>query len=86
MIEEKVTISKFKATCLSLLKKVKQTGRPILVTRRGEPVALIVPPPMPEKSKTWLGLYKDTGRITGDIVSPAAAPEDWEMLDHGPSA
>ena len=25
MIEEKVTISKFKATCLSLLKKVKQT-------------------------------------------------------------
>ena len=86
MIEEKVTISKFKATCLSLLKKVKQTGRPVLVTRRGEPVALIVPPPVPEKTKTWLGIYKERGRITGDIVSPATVPEDWEILNHEPSA
>jgi prevent-host-death family protein len=86
MIEEKVTISKFKATCLSLLKKVKQTGRPVLVTRRGEPVALIVPPPVPEKPKTWLGIYAEKGRIVGDIISPAGAPEDWEILDREPSA
>lgn len=82
MIEEKVTISKFKATCLSLLKKVKQTGRPVLVTRRGEPVALIVPPPVPKKPETWLGIYKERGRIVGDIISPAGALEDWEILNH----
>ena len=86
MIEEKVTISKFKATCLSLLKKVKQTGRPVLVTRRGEPIALIVPPPVPEKPKTWLGIYEKRGRIVGDIISPAGALEDWEILNHEPSA
>ena len=86
MIEEIVTISKFKATCLSLLKKVKQTGRPVLVTRRGEPVALIVPPPEPAKLRTWLGMYQEKGRITGDIVSPVTSPKDWEILRHGPSA
>jgi len=32
MIDEVVTISKFKATCLAVLDKVKRTGRPVLVT------------------------------------------------------
>jgi hypothetical protein len=43
-------------------------------------VALIPPPPVPEKPKTWLGIYEEKGRIVGDIISPAGAPEDWEML------
>jgi prevent-host-death family protein len=82
MIDGKVTISKFKATCLNLLKKVKQTGRQVLITRRGEPVALIVPPPVSEKPKKWLGIYAEKGRIVGDIISPAGAPEDWEILNN----
>ena len=36
MVDEVVTISKFKATCLALLGNVKDTGRSILVTRRGD--------------------------------------------------
>jgi prevent-host-death family protein len=44
MAEEIVPVTKFKATCLALLDKVKSTGRPILVTRQGEPIALISPP------------------------------------------
>jgi hypothetical protein len=45
-------------------------------------VALNVQPPEPEKPKTWLGMYKEKGRITGDIVSPAGALEDWEVLNY----
>ena len=45
-------------------------------------MALIPPPQEPKKPKKWLGLYKDKGRITGDIVSPATALEDWEVLNH----
>ena len=77
---DRVPISKFKATCLALLKRVKQTGRPILVTRRGEPIAQILPPPPPERPKTWLGSFRGTGRILGDILSPAALEEEWEAL------
>ncbi len=34
-----VAISEFKSKCLGLLEKVRKTGQPLLVTRRGEPVA-----------------------------------------------
>ena len=70
MTKEVVSISKFKATCLALLDKVNKSGQPILVTKRGQPVALISPLSHPEKPVSWLGVFKDTGRIVGDIVSP----------------
>ncbi len=73
-------ISKFKATCLSVLKRVRQTRKPILVTRRGEPVAQVVPPPPRPRRKHWLGILADEGRITGDIISPASDESDWEVL------
>ncbi len=79
---EKIPISKFKATCLHLLGNVKKTGHPLLVTRKGEPIALITPPPPPPKPKAWLGCLKDTVRITGDIVSPASDENDWGVLQN----
>ncbi len=75
---ETVSISTFKATCLALIKKVKQTGNPIIITLRGEPVAQVIPPPKKEKTRKWIGSAKGTGTITGDIVSPVEAP--WEVM------
>lgn len=77
---ERVPISKFKATCLSLLRRVKRTGQPILVTRRGEPIAQILPPPPPERPDLWLGSLRGTGEILGDILGPAVPEEEWEVL------
>ncbi len=75
---EEIAISKFKATCLAVLENVRRTRRPIRVTRFGRPVAEIVPPsPFPKRR---LGAMVGTGRIVGDIVSPASDPEDWEVL------
>ena len=81
MDTEIVTISEFKATCLSLLKKVRRTGEPILVTLRGEPVAMVVPPPEPKHDDSWIGCLKSSGKILGDIVSPASEESDWEVLE-----
>jgi len=36
-------ISKFKAQCLSVMDRVRRTGRPVRVTRYGRPVADVVP-------------------------------------------
>ena len=80
MDTEIVTISEFKATCLGLLKKVRQTSEPIVVTLRGEPVAMVVPPPEPKHDESWIGSLKASGRIVGDIVSPASEESDWEVL------
>ena len=77
---ESVPISKFKATCLSLLKKVRRTGQPVLVTLRGEPVAEVIPPVMPASAGSWLGSFAATGKIVGDIVAPATEEGDWDAL------
>jgi prevent-host-death family protein len=77
---EEIAISKFKATCLAVLERVRKTGKPVLVTRFGEPVAEVVPPAVPQPKKRELGSLRGTARIVGDIVSPATDPEDWEVL------
>jgi len=77
---ESVPISKFKATCLALLDRVKRTGQTIIITRKGQPIAQVMPPPVPEKPESWLGCFQASGRILGDIVGPAMDAEEWEIL------
>jgi prevent-host-death family protein len=77
---ETVAISEFKARCLAILARVQKTGRPVLVTRFGKPVAEVVPPSASVRPKRWLGMFEGTGRIVGDIVSPAVDETEWEVL------
>ena len=77
---QEIAISKFKATCLAVLESVRKTGKAVLVTRFGEPVAEVVPPHKSKKPKRWVGSRAGTGQIIGDIVSPASAEEDWDAL------
>ena len=77
---ETVSISDFKARCLAILDRVKKTGQPVIVTRRNEPIAQVVPPPPVEGRVPWLGSERAAGQIVGDIVSPAVSPKEWEVL------
>ena len=77
---ETIAISKFKANCIAVLKRVQWTRKPILVTRFGKPVAEIQPAPAAETPKRRLGGMEGTGRILGDIISPAIDEKDWEAL------
>ena len=77
---EEIAISKFKATCLAVLERVRKTGKPVLVTHFGEPMAELSPPHASRKPKHWVGSLAGTGQITGDIVSPASAEDDWDAL------
>jgi len=76
---ESIAISKFKATCLALLERVKNTGEPLLVTKKGEPVALVTPPPPPPRQRHSFGCMKGTITVEGDILSPLPE-EDWGVL------
>ena len=80
-INEVLPISKFKATCLAVLDRVKRTGQPVLVTKHGEPIAIIEPPPPKEKGVSWLGSFKGRGEIKGDIISPAVNEKEWGVLN-----
>ena len=75
-----MNISTFKATCLARLDKVKRTGQPLLVTRKGDPIAEIRPPSPSKHRASWLGSLAGTGRLLGDVVSSAASADEWEAL------
>jgi prevent-host-death family protein len=77
---ETIAISKFKATCLGVLERVRKTRKPILVTRFGKPVAQIVAPPEPGRPTHWIGSMAGTLQILGDIVAPAVDKDEWEVL------
>jgi antitoxin (DNA-binding transcriptional repressor) of toxin-antitoxin stability system len=62
------------------MERVRKTRKPVLVTRFGKPVAEVVPPSVPDRPANWLGSMAGTGRIVGDVISPAAEREDWEVL------
>lgn len=76
---ESIAISEFKATCLAVLERVRRTGLPIVVTRRGEPIAEVGPPSVAAAPESWLGAMRDTATVNGDLVAPLGTA-DWEAL------
>ena len=77
---ETIAISKFKATCLAVLQRVRRTGKPVLVTRFGKPIAEVVPPSARAHAHAWIGSFQSRGRVLDDIVAPATDEKDWEVL------
>ena len=76
---KEIPISEFKAKCLTVLKQVQKTKRPIRITRFGKAIAEIVPP-SPVFTSDWMGSMKDEIAILGDIIAPADELNDWEVL------
>jgi prevent-host-death family protein len=72
---EQIAVSKFKATCLAVLERVQKTGKPVLVTRFGEPVAEVGPLSVANPSRRELGSMRGTARIVGDTATGAGHSE-----------
>jgi len=68
-----IAAGEFKAKCLALLDEVQQSRREYVITKRGKPVARLVP--TEEKPNEVFGRLKGTVRIHGDIFSTG---ERWE--------
>ena len=75
---KKVAISEFKAKCINELKTVHETGEPLLVTWRRQPIATIHPYREDLPLKRSLGKLKGRITIHGDIVR-TDANDEWEM-------
>jgi prevent-host-death family protein len=70
-----VPAGQFKAQCLSLIDQVSRTHQVITITKRGKPVARLVPLPV-EKPRKLFGYFAGHVVEEGDIVSPTG--EAWE--------
>lgn len=68
----------FKARCVALLNEVEKKRTTILLTKRGKPMAKLVP--VEYKSEDIFGFFVGRGSITGDIVCSVLSPEEWGNL------
>lgn len=73
-----IPAGEFKAKCLQLMDRVARSREPIVITKRGKPVAKLVPPDDPEPRAALFGYMAGTAEIRGDIVN---MPDlEWSAL------
>jgi prevent-host-death family protein len=68
---------RFKANCLAVMDEVQAKHESVIITKRGKPVAKLVP--IEEKKDLILGFMKGKATIIGDIVSPVIPIEEWGL-------
>ena len=68
----------FKARCLKVMDHVRATGEPVLITKKGRPVAKLVPPD--EQAEDIFGCLAGRIEIVGDIEAPVIDPGEWDAL------
>ncbi|HET6923744.1 MAG TPA: type II toxin-antitoxin system prevent-host-death family antitoxin [Anaeromyxobacteraceae bacterium] len=73
-----MSAAKFKTHCLRVMEEVRRRREPVVVTKKGVPVAKLVP--ADDSPPAGLGALEGRIQIVGDILSPATRPEDWEAL------
>jgi prevent-host-death family protein len=74
VMDETITAARFKAQCLALLDEVDRTGRELVVTKRGRPVARVVPvEPAPSLEGSVTFLVDDE-----ELIAPLDEP--WDAL------
>jgi prevent-host-death family protein len=68
----------FKARGLRVMEEVRAKREPVLITKKGRPVAKLVPPDA--RADDVFGCLAGTLEIVGDIESPVVPPEAWAAL------
>lgn len=80
--ERTMSATEFRAKCLGLMDEVAETGREIVITKRGKPVAQLRP--IRPVRKSMFGRDRDIITIHGDIDAPidlewdAETGKNWE--------
>jgi prevent-host-death family protein len=77
---KKMAAGVFKIHCLAVMDEVQSKRQAVVITKRGKPVAKLVP--VDKEKDDIFGFFRGKGKIEikGDIVSPALTPEEWGNL------
>ena len=71
-----IPAARFKAGCLKIMDEVKARREPVLITKKGKPVARLVP--VDEPVGDVFGCLAGELEISGDILSSVIAPSSWK--------
>jgi len=80
-----VPATKFKAQCLELMDRVAEGRKTYVITKRGRPVAKLVPVDRPRK-KSIFGCMADQTEFIGDIEKPLWTDAQWKQFERDRSA
>ena len=77
-----IPAGEFKAKCLAIMDEVQSGGKPVLITKRGKPVARLMPLESATDSepRPIFGAWQGKLRIVGDIVSSPYSDAEWERM------
>ncbi|MDM8525699.1 type II toxin-antitoxin system Phd/YefM family antitoxin [Desulfococcaceae bacterium HSG8] len=76
---EEIQLSDFQNNFYNIIRSVSRSDKPVLIADKGKSLVKIVPV-LPSEKNSWLGCMIGTGKIVGDIVSPAEDSDVWEVL------
>lgn len=69
-----ISAATFKAQCLSLMDDVRSSRQPLVITKRGRPVAKLVP--LEEPKDDFIGRLEGVFEVVGELDDDG--PEPWE--------
>ncbi|MGZ8268463.1 MAG: type II toxin-antitoxin system Phd/YefM family antitoxin [Burkholderiales bacterium] len=70
-----ISAAEFKAKCLKLMDEISKTRKPIVITKRGKPVAKLVPADVEQRERLF-GCMAGTVTFESDILAPSDV--EWE--------
>lgn len=73
-----IAAGEFKARCLRVREEVKKYRTAVVITKKGRPVAKLVPPDVP--ATDVFGCMAGTARIVGDFEAPVLTAETWKAV------
>ena len=89
-------LSEFRSSAASLIKQVRETKRPLVITQRGRSVGVFLDVEVYEAMQKKIEncdqiqnrpgkaepsrLIAGKGKISGDILSPVVSAEEWDAL------
>lgn len=72
-MQKTIAVGEFKAKCLGLLERVRSKKEGLIITKRGKPIAQILPF-SPKEKKDPREVLRGTLLFEKDIVSPLGEP------------
>jgi prevent-host-death family protein len=75
---KKMAAGAFKSNCLAVMDEVQAKRITVVITKRGKPVAKLVP--VTTGADDIYNFFAGKGYVTGDVVSPALSLEEWGDL------
>ena len=75
---KQIAAAQFKARCLRLMDEVKTSRQPLLIRKKGRPVAMLVPADEPPSDV--FGCLVGTLEIAGEVLAPVAPARSWNAV------